>query len=332
MATVPVISSTAEVVADTRGLSRAAWLALRRSGIGGSDAATVLGLNPYATALDLYLAKLGLAVEPPETEAMWWGRALEPVVAARFGQTMPFTVHEIPQMLRHRQYPFLLANIDRVLLDPDHPDRGPGILEVKAPGARQLAHWGPDKAPDHYLIQVQHYLAVTGFSWAYLAARVGNQQTYFLPVERDDAFITALIRAEADFWERVQTRRPPPLDGSDSAAALVKGLYPTATRPSIALPAAAQADADAWWAANAAEQAAHAAKQAAETALKARLGDAEGGTVGPYRIQWANRTRRGVDGPRLTADHPDLAAAYHAETAYRVFLVRRKELSSHEDQ
>jgi putative phage-type endonuclease len=228
MATIPVTSPTADVVADTRGLTRAAWLTLRRSGIGGSDAATVLGLNPYATALGLYLDKLGLAAEPPETEAMWWGRALEPVVAERFAQIMPFTVHELHQMLRHRQHPFLLANIDRVLLDPHHPDRGPGILEVKAPGARQLAHWGPDTAPDPYLIQVQHYLAVTGFSWAYLAARVGNQQTYFLPVERDDAFITALIRAEADFWERVQTRRPPPLDGSDSAVALVKGLYPTA--------------------------------------------------------------------------------------------------------
>ena len=321
----PIAGPAADVVADTRTLSRDAWLALRRHGLGGSDAATVLGLNPYAGPMDLYLDKLGLAEDRDETEAMFWGHRLEPVVADRFADLMPFTVQALPQMLRSRAHPFMLANIDRVLTDPAHPERGPGILECKAPGFRQNPFWSDETAPDPYLIQVQHYLAVTGFQWAYLAALIGGQRYVVLPVERDEAVITPLIAAEQAFWTRVTHRQPPPLDGSPASSRLLKQLHPRADGTTLMLGPEAVALAEAWDAAHAAEKAAAAAKSAAATQLQALLGDAATAQAGPYVIRWANRTRQGLDSTALQQDHPELVARYRTVTSFRSFSITTKE-------
>ena len=312
----------ADVVADTRTLSRDAWLALRRDGLGGSDAATVLGLNPYAGPMDLYLDKLGLAEARDETEAMFWGTRLEPVVADRFAELMPFGVHRLPQMLRSRAHPFMLANIDRVLTDPAHPERGPGILECKAPGWRQSAFWHDEAAPDPYLLQVQHYLAVTGFQWAYLAALVGGQRYVVLPVDRDEAVITALIAAERTFWDRLTHRQPPPLDGSPASSRLLKQLHPRADGTTLTLGPEAVALAEAWAAAHAAQKAAEAAKNTAATHLQALLGEAATAQAGPYVIRWANRERQGLDSTALQQDHPELVARYRTVTSFRSFSVK----------
>ena len=312
----------ADVVADTRTLSRDAWLHLRREGLGGSDAATVLGLNPYAGPMDLYLDKLGLAEERDETESMFWGNRLEPVVADRFAELTPFGVHQLPQMLRSREHPFMLANVDRLLTDPAHPERGPGILECKAPGLRQSPYWSDEAAPDHYLIQVQHYLAVTGYQWAYLAALIGGQRFFFTPIARDEAFITQLVIAERAFWARVTRRQPPPLDGSAASARLLKHLHPHADETTVTLGTDAIALAEAWHRAHAEENAAEAAKDAAATQLQALMGDAAKAHAGPHTITWANRTRTGFDVKALERDHPDLVARYRTTTAFRSFRIR----------
>ncbi len=322
MATMTITAPVAEVIADTRTLTKEAWRVLRRQGIGGSDAATVLGLNPFETPMGLYLDKLGLADEKPETEEMLWGTLLEPVVANRFAAVMPFTVHDLPQMLRHRDHPFMTANIDRVLIDPRHPERGPGILECKAPGFRQLPHWGPDKAPDHYVIQVQQYMAVTGYQWGYLAALIGGNRFVVVAVERDEAFIQGLIQAEAAFWHRVQTHQPPPLDGSAASEKLLKTLYARAQeQPALVLPPEAEALALAWRAAKDRETAATRDRKAAEHQLEGLMGEAPEALAGPHRITWANRTRRGIDANALKAAHRDIAEAFETTTAYRVFDV-----------
>jgi putative phage-type endonuclease len=64
-------------------MTRDEWLAARRTGIGGSDIAAILGLSPWRTPLDVYRDKVDGA-EQPETEAMRWGRLLEDVIAREY--------------------------------------------------------------------------------------------------------------------------------------------------------------------------------------------------------------------------------------------------------
>ncbi|HHW14817.1 MAG TPA: YqaJ viral recombinase family protein, partial [Firmicutes bacterium] len=138
-------------------MAREAWLAERRRGIGGSDAAAIAGLSKWRSPMAVWLEKTG-QVEPEEPgEAALWGTKLEDVVARHFAEATGFKVQRCNAILQHPERPWMLANIDRYVLDPA---RGRGLLEVKTTNA-----WNhdasEDKAPDHYLIQVHHYLAVT---------------------------------------------------------------------------------------------------------------------------------------------------------------------------
>ena len=71
---------------STVSMTREEWLNARRKGIGGSDAAAIMGANPYASPLSVYLDKLGLAQEKEITEAMRQGTDLEDYVAKRFSE------------------------------------------------------------------------------------------------------------------------------------------------------------------------------------------------------------------------------------------------------
>lgn len=322
-------AAAVEVVVSTKDLPRSDWLAHRRAGIGGSDAAALLGLHPYKTALDLYLDKTGQDTEEKEVgEAAYWGTVQEPVVAQRFGELHPYVVANPAEMWRHPAHPFMLANVDRVLHDPAHPDRGPGILECKIASAFLADEWSANRAPDHYVIQVQHYLAVTGYQWAYLAVLIGGQRFLAVEVPRDEAFIATLIEAEAAFWDRVQRRDPPPLDGSKAAATLLKRLYPTTQDITVILAPDTLSAAEDFVAAKAREKKAKEDIQAAQNILQAQMGAAAHGVIGPYRVEWATRERHSLDTAAFKAEHPSLCQLYEKKTTYRQFEVKAKKQST----
>ena len=96
---------------------RAAWLKLRNKGLGGSDAGIIVGVNPWKSPYQLWLEKTG-QVEPEdisEKEAVYWGTQLEDMVAREF---MKRTGKKVQRhgMLESAAYPFLLANVDRLVI------------------------------------------------------------------------------------------------------------------------------------------------------------------------------------------------------------------------
>ena len=106
------------VLCSTAGMSEQEWLRWRTTGIGGSDAGTVLGANPYKTKRELYYEKRG--VQPvkekdEDTLPLRWGKALEQTVAEEFSIQTGLRVYEVKQMFQHPQYPFMLANVDRFI-------------------------------------------------------------------------------------------------------------------------------------------------------------------------------------------------------------------------
>lgn len=211
----------------THELSRDDWLAVRRTGIGGSDAAAAVGLNPYMSPLELWLDKTGRAEGLPRpdpddtTSPTYWGTLLEPLVAAVYTKQTGNRVRRVNAVLRHPSVPFMLANIDREVVGA----RDVSILECKTAGEFGARLWRAG-VPEYVQIQVQHQLAVTGKTAAHVAVLLCGQALEVHRIERDDALIGRLVELEARFWRFVESDTPPPADGSESADRALRHLYP----------------------------------------------------------------------------------------------------------
>lgn len=211
----------------TRELSRDDWLAVRRTGIGGSDAAAAVGLNPYMSPMELWLDKTGRSEGLPgpdpndTTSPTYWGTLLEPIVAASYTRVTGNRVRKINAVLRHPSIPWMLANIDREVVGTSDVQ----ILECKTAGEHGARLWR-DGVPEYVELQVQHQMAVTGKTAAHVAVLLCGQALEVFRVDRDDALIARLIELEARFWRYVESDTPPPADGSESADRALRHLYP----------------------------------------------------------------------------------------------------------
>ena len=272
----------------------AEWLSARRGGLGSSDAPAILEVSAWKSPLQVYSEKLGI-IEPDavESEAMEWGKALEPVIAQRYVKETGRFLQDPGRFTiqRSRRYPLMLATLDRFVAAGNH--RGLGILEIKTTGSFKADQW-EEEPPLPYQVQVQHQLAVMGFAWASIAVLIGGQKFRWLDVERNDRFIALLIEREAAFWERLQKHEPPPPDPSEATKEILAKLYPKDVGTSVALPGEALE-----WdrlRVEAKDQIKHweAKEREAENLLKAHIGDATFGVL-PSGItySWKAGIRRG---------------------------------------
>ncbi|MGE0983797.1 YqaJ viral recombinase family protein [Ralstonia pseudosolanacearum] len=211
----------------TKDLPREDWLAVRKNGIGGSDAAAAVGLNPFKSQTELWLEKTSRDADLPKpdpndtSEPVFWGTMLEPIVCAAYSKQTGNRVRRLNSVLRHPTVPFMLANLDReVVGTPDVQ-----ILECKTAGLFGARHW-QDGPPEYVVLQVQHQLAVTGKQAADVAVLLCGQRLEVYRIERDNELIARLIQLEAEFWRYVETDTPPPGDGSESADRALRCLYP----------------------------------------------------------------------------------------------------------
>ena len=225
----PVRTQPALKLVKTNHLDREEWLTIRKGGIGSSDAASAVGLNPYKSQLELWLEKTGRdsllpKADPHDEESpAYWGTLLEPIVAAHYTKRSGNRVRRINAVLQHPdpQFPWMLANIDREVIGA--PDVQ--ILECKTAGINGARLW-KEGVPEYVQLQVQHQLVVTGKAAADVAILLGGQHLEIHRIQRDEGLIARLIQLEAAFWRYVETDTPPPADGSESAERALRCLYP----------------------------------------------------------------------------------------------------------
>lgn len=187
------------------------WLGERRKGIGGSDAGAILGLNPDKSAYTLWDEKIGMIPDTvPDNEAMRLGRDLEQYVAERFTEATGKKVQRSGYSFESAVHPFMRANVDRFLVSEN------AGLECKTANALTHTDYEGGDIPPSYYAQCYHYMAVTGADAWYIGILVMGKGFYWHRIERDQAEIDALISAEEEFWQLVQDKKPPMLDGSDS--------------------------------------------------------------------------------------------------------------------
>ncbi|MEI7430542.1 MAG: YqaJ viral recombinase family protein [Betaproteobacteria bacterium] len=213
----------------TLDLPRDEWLEVRKTGIGSSDAAASVGLNPYQSQLELWMIKTGRGKALPQVDfndeesPMYWGNILEPIVAAHYTKRTGNRVRKINAVLQHPDpdKSWMLANIDREVIGATDVQ----ILECKTAGINGARLW-KDGVPEYVQLQVHHQLAVTGKQAADVAVLLGGQYLEIHRIERDDVLIQNLIKLEREFWQYVETDTPPPADGSESADLALRCLYP----------------------------------------------------------------------------------------------------------
>ncbi|MCL2775834.1 MAG: YqaJ viral recombinase family protein [Oscillospiraceae bacterium] len=201
------------VIAQTDRLSESEWLKYRQQGIGGSDAAAVLGLSPFCTTRDLYYEKTGIksAVGNEQNHvAKQVGHLLEPIVGEIFSRKTNLKIIRDNTMYSHPGYPFMIANIDYFV---EMPDGTRAILECKTANYNTQDKWADGAVPINYELQVRHYMAVMNIDTAFCACLFGNNENEFAyrRIYRDFDYEYDIIEQEKHFWEEhIQKRVEPP--------------------------------------------------------------------------------------------------------------------------
>lgn len=178
----------------------------RRKGIGGSDVAAILGLSKFKTPLDVYHDKL-FGAKTEMTQPMMAGILLEDTIANWYMLESNRKVLRDNKIRYHKDIPYLLANIDRIILPTN--GEGRGILEIKTAGLYAARFW-EDEPPMDYTLQLQHYLDVTGYTWGEFAVLVGGQDFRRYYVERDEELIQLKNERLTNFWENHVLKAIPP--------------------------------------------------------------------------------------------------------------------------
>jgi putative phage-type endonuclease len=212
-------------------------LQIRQTGIGASEAAAALGIDPYRSRFGLWGEKTG-QIDPADlygVEAVEWGNRLQPIVAQAYAERSGRVIRQnrADATRRHKVHPFMLATLDSSQRDLSH--YGLGALEVKTTNAYAGEDW-KDSPPLRVQVQLQHQLAVTGYQWGTIAVLIGGQKLLWFDMERHDRFIETMIAQERAFWDLVESRTPPPVDGSEQTAEALRRLYASDNGASVMLP------------------------------------------------------------------------------------------------
>lgn len=257
------------------GRDRAEWLRLRREGIGGSDAAAVLGVSPWSSAMSVYVDKIGLDAPDPDeevSEQARWGKILEPHVVEEFRRRTGRVVHRDGRLIRSRARPWQLTTLDARQRSPDH--EGPGLVEAKT----TRFEW--ERIPDEHWAQLQHQFAVTGFRWgSFVVLDLMRRETTWLDVVPDRKYIAELVDYEHGFWRDLLEGVPPPPDASSAFAEALRRVYPVpVVGKSVDLPPDLMAASEELEDVKARQGDDKKRRTALENEIKAELADAESGT------------------------------------------------------
>lgn len=293
------------------------WLEFRRHSIGGSDAAIIVGLNPFTSQYALWLDKTRTDTPEEEyNEAMRQGTDLESYVAERFTLETGKEVIEREETIKNPDYPFAHANVDRWVVGEN------AGLECKTTSSLKLEDFENGKFPPNYYIQCLHYMAVTGAEKYYLAVLVFGKAFKVFEIERDEELIEDLMKAEENFWFYVENDIAPPVDGSKATDEALSDHYSEVTDETVDLTMktgkindllklkSKRKDLDV-------------EIKSLEQELKETLKNAQTGLADGYSVTWKKQSRRRFNEKKFFSEHPEIdAEPYYSESEFRVLRIK----------
>ena len=286
------------------------FLKQRLLGIGGSDAAVVLGISPFKSRIQLWNEKVSKKIDTESGDALILqiGTALEPIIANKYAKTTGRKLEVRPRKV-HPEYPFIIGNIDREIVGDE---RGPGILEIKTKGA--WIDWHSEDVPPYYMAQIQHYLSVYGYDWASFAVLdLGTRKITHTDVERDDKQIANIISEEKKFWKLVETGVSPEVDSSKACENFLREHYGKSEDVTIDL--IGNEDATKWAMLlkdiRSQEKLLKSQESECKNHLMSLMGSAEKAVGNDFKISWeAPQDKNAFDIERFRIEHPKLVKQY----------------------
>ena len=310
------------VLASTAGMTPEEFSALRKKHnyIGGSDAAAIIGMNPFSSKLAVYCDKMGMAEDPEDLEPLRIGRELEDYVARRFAEETGKKVARDNHMYRSIPYPFASANIDRRIVGEY------AGLECKT--TRLHYDFEGGQIPDWYYVQSVHYMAVRGYERYYIAVLdMSRMKFHWFKIERNEDEIKKLMDAERDFWEgHILPGIPPEADGSETdnkaLASLFRKSKDNADDPVLLHD---MDDAmDEYIALGIRIKALQMEQDKIKQDIQLRLGENAYGGSGRFSVSWKASTSSRIDAKKLRERYPRVAEECSYESVSRRFNLASK--------
>lgn len=299
-------------------LSREEWLKLRKTGIGGSDAGSICGMNPYSNAMKVFHDKTSDTIEEQQdNEAIRQGHDLEEYVAQRFMEETGLKVRRSNFMYRNLEYPFMIADVDRLVIGED------AGLECKTASAYNEDKWKDGEIPLHYIMQCYHYMAVTGKRVWYIAAVILGREFTYRRLEWDDALISQMTAAEQYFWKNhVEKGIMPDPDGSKACDEVLKQYFHTARKSSEIELVGFDEKLDRR--AALLEQIAPLQQELSqiEQEIKMYMKDNETASSRKFRVLWSNVEKTGLDAKRIKLEKPEIYQEYAKVSVSRRFQIK----------
>ena len=301
---------------STIDLPKSDWLKYSKKGITGTDAGAICGLNPYSSAFQIYQDKITDEIEEFDNESMRQGRDLEEYVARRFSEETGLKVRRANAIFQNEENPFMLADFDRLIVGQK------AGLECKTVSPYSSDKWNDGNIPLHYQMQVQHYLAVSGFDCWYIAAVIFGREFLIRKIERDEELINYLIDIERGFWyNNVLAGIMPEPDGSDNCSEMIAKMYfKGQENKTIKLSGYKEildrrADLDKLIKKMEKE------KKEIDQKIKMEMQDATVALEAGYKISWSNFEQNKLDTKKLKEEKPDIYKEYCKSSTNRRFTV-----------
>lgn len=310
---------TEEKIINIKDLSHREWLEYRQLGIGGSDAAAACGLSPWKSQAQLYFEKTSPIQMIEDTERMRQGRDFEDYVAKRFTEVTGKKVRRNNFMMKDKEFPFLLADIDRQVVGEN------AILECKTTSPFNKKAWDDDKIPLQYELQCHHYMMVTGAERCYIACLIFSTDFFYRVIERDEEVIEMLKEREIDFWRNyVEKEVIPAPDGSIAYDDALKARFKGRNDESIALNLK-ENDFKDYMYRKVLIKDLEALNRKYEQEIKLQIGDNFAGENEYLYATWKPAIRKSVDTERLKKEKPEIFEEYSKESEYRTLRIKEKE-------
>lgn len=292
----------------------------RSNRIGGSDAGTVLGLNPYKSAYTLWAEMTG-RIERPDLSnkvAVWEGTVLESAVADRFSEESGLKVVRSNMEYSLEEYPFMVGHIDRKVVGEY------AGLECKTTSQLAKTEYGEGEIPAHYYAQCQFYMAVTGFDHWYIAILQHSKAFYWMRMERDEEYIETMINTLCAFHDKVVNDDAPEVDASESTEETIRYIYPTGDDEQSERDFTSYSkELNRLEEIKDLSKELSAEKRGIENKFKESLGESVLAYAPGWKITWKNQSRESIDDEALKHDHPDLYNKYLKSSDSRVLRVTK---------
>lgn len=298
--------------------SREEWKALRSGYIGGSDAASVIGLNPYKSPYSLWAEKTGKLPEFEGNLATDVGTYMEDFIAKLFEKETGKKVRRESRSILNDKYPWAIANYDRLIVGED------AGLECKFTDSLNLKKYKNGEFPDRFYAQCVHYLAVSGKKRWYLAVLIGNKEFKWFCIERDEEEIAALMGEEEKMAVCIKTNTPPAVDGTESTSNAISTIYPDSDGNIVSL-MAYETDLMQYNALSKQIEALEEQKKEVANRVKAFMNTAGKGESNRFKVSWSTSVKKTFDTKAFQSDHKDLDLnKYYKTSSYRTFKVTER--------